>query len=86
MEKKNEPNVYSSSDYAGLVSGTFSAYYGYEEENEDGEWCFVAKDNGKEILRIPSSDLHLDDNFNCEFALLKGLAVLFEVKKLIDAK
>jgi len=50
---------YHSDDYAGLESGNLKFYFGYEEIDEKTEeWCFVAKKDNKEILRIPQSELN----------------------------
>ena len=47
---------YYSNDYAGLDSGRFSFYYGYEvEDPSTEEWCFQVKENNKEIFNITSS-------------------------------
>jgi len=49
---------YYSDDYAGLESGKYQFYYGYEiEDKETEEWCFQVKENGEEIYRIISSDI-----------------------------
>lgn len=74
------PDVYSSGDYAGFVSKNLTAYYGYEETEND-EWCFVAQ-FGNEKIKIPSSKLKVDDTFNCQECLLKGLAWVMMKYKL----
>lgn len=49
---------YYSDDYAGLVSGKFQFYYGYEVEDEKThEWCFQVKENGEEIYRITTFEI-----------------------------
>lgn len=46
------PDVYSASDYAGIETPRFKAYYGYEETDPTtDEWCFVVWKNGKEVFR-----------------------------------
>ncbi len=49
---------YYSDDYAGLVSGNLSFYYGYEvtDENSD-DWCFQVKKNGKEIFKVTTTEI-----------------------------
>lgn len=74
-------SVYSSGDYAGLVSKNFEAYYGYEVQDENEEWCFQAKFNDQEIT-IPFSKLRSDDQFNCEKNLLIGVSWIFMKYKL----
>lgn len=66
-------NVYTSDDYCGLTADKYSFYYGYEEtvcsvkshrKNcedygcEKREWAFTADVDGKEVLRLPTSQLH----------------------------
>ena len=53
--------VYESSDYAGMVVGTWEFYFGYEvTQEEDGPWCFRAKHNSKDICTIPFPELGLE--------------------------
>ena len=49
--------IYSSDDYAGMVSGKLSFYYGYEEADEDDDWCFLAKENGQEKFRKTTKEI-----------------------------
>jgi hypothetical protein len=65
---------YSSDDYIGCKSKTYSFYYGYEKtfckkhgkdsncECPSKEDCFVAEKKGKEILRVTSSQLGKKNN------------------------
>ena len=71
FRKRTKVYAYSASDYAGLETGNYSFYYGYEEtycpkhKNKNcedygcelREWAFVAKCGDKEIMRIPASEL-----------------------------
>ncbi len=50
-----------ASDYAALKAGKFSFYYGYEqtvckahaeEECQNCEWAFVAKQGNRELMRL----------------------------------
>jgi len=54
-------NVGCSDDYASLDSGKYEFYYGYEviynENDDDSEWCFQVKEQGKEIMKIPTSEI-----------------------------
>jgi hypothetical protein len=69
-----KPDVYIAGDYAGLKTNNLTAYYGYEE-TEDDEWCFVAR-FGNEVIRIPASKLKVRDKTDCQECLLMGLAWL----------
>lgn len=68
-------------DYAALESENLDVYYGWEEVDENEEWCFVAKFNGEEV-RIPFSKLKVADSFDCSRCLLAGIAYLFQKYKL----
>lgn len=48
---------YFSDDYAGLTSGKYTFYYGYEETNENYEWLFTVKENGKRIYQLTTSEI-----------------------------
>jgi hypothetical protein len=72
-ESHSMSNFYIASDYDGVSGGRFSFYFGYEETLDD-EWCFVAKEVGVEILRIPQSKLGVKDRWNVEANLLAGIA------------
>lgn len=85
FREKNKINIYCSSDYAGMVSGEYSFYYGYEEtycpkhkdkdcgdlyDCELQEWCFTASIGDKEVLRVPSSELWFEYKDVSEYLLL----------------
>ena len=63
---------YIASDYAGVSGGGIAFYYGYEETFRE-EWCFVVRKNGKETMRIPSTELG-GDRFNVAENLLIGIS------------
>ena len=50
---------YYSDDYAGLQSGCFNFYYGYEVTDPADEemWCFQVKKNGTEIFRVTRKEI-----------------------------
>jgi len=76
-------NVYSASDYAGMVCDYGAFYYGYEVTTEDEhEWCFEAKVNG-EITKIPFSELGVDEKerFDCQACLLYGIGKFLNGKR-----
>ena len=75
------PEVYSSGDYAGITAKNFTAYYGYEVTDENGEWCFQASFDD-ETITIPFRKLKSDDQFNCEHNLMRGIAWLMMKYKL----
>lgn len=75
------PRHYIASDYAGVSGGGFKFYYGYEytngEENGD-EWCFVAWKGAEEIMRVPTSKLHVTRHAGMEEFLLAGISQWLE--------
>ena len=68
----NKPDVYISSDYAGLNTDNANFYYGYECTDENDEWCFSAKCAGEETI-IPFSKLQAKDQFDVVDCLLIGI-------------
>ena len=81
FREKNKTNVYWSDDYAGLESGDYSFYYGYEKtlcpfhktercSCDEQEWCFVAEIKEQEVVRIPSSKLWFENKEVMEMLLL----------------
>lgn len=73
-----------ASDYAICEAGDLRFYFGYEFtlckcgndsncECEEKEWCFVASNNGEEIMRIPQSKLGLDFGLDMSEYLLAGI-------------
>ncbi len=81
MPNKNKPMIYESSDYAGIGAKNFTAYYGYEVTDGNGEWCFKAEFNDMEI-KIPFSKLEASDKDNCQDCLLHGIGWLLAKYKL----
>lgn len=76
---------YYSDDYAGLVSGNLSFYYGYEVEDPDTEeWCFIVKKNGLEVFRLTTSKIEesIDDrNLNMpQDYLVAGIGIWLLLK------
>lgn len=52
------PDVYAASDYAGIETPKFRAYYGYAETcPHTDEWCFVVWKGGKEVFRARNTEL-----------------------------
>jgi len=73
-----------ASDYAICEAGDLRFYFGYEFtlckcgkdsncECEEKEWCFIASNNGEEIMRIPQSKLGLDFGLDMSEYLLAGI-------------
>ena len=81
MANKNKPMIYEASDYAGIGSKNFVAYYGYEVTDKNDEWCFKAEFNN-EVIKIPFSKLGAKDQNNCQDCLLHGIGWLFAKYKL----
>jgi hypothetical protein len=69
--------IYVASDYAGLSGGGVEFYFGYEETLDD-EWCFTAKQQGEETLRLPQSKLGVKDRWNVTENLLAGIVEWLE--------
>lgn len=69
--------LYTASDYAGLSAGAVNFYFGYEQTMFD-EWCFVAKEHGKETLRLPQSKLGVRDRWDVTENLLAGIGLWLE--------
>lgn len=73
-------SYYESSDYCGCTLGDISFYYGYEVE-EDGEWCFTATKNNKEIARYKFSQISNQKNMfeNMIDILLGGINIMIYI-------
>lgn len=78
-------NSYESSDYAGIETRNANFYYGYERtqypDNEDdkGDWCFVATIKGLEEIVIPYGSIEgATDMFNCAECLMAGIAMVLD--------
>ena len=67
--------VYGFEDYAGVIAGPHSFYYGYEETEGD-DWCFTYRRDGEVLLRLTSTELAQrgDDKWDCTLMLLRGIA------------
>ena len=64
---------YIASDYAGMTGGGVSFYFGYEETTAEEEWCFVAREEGKEPFCVPQSQLEVKDRWDVAANLLAGI-------------
>jgi len=53
-----------SDDYAVLLSGSFQFYYGYEDVDQDDNWCFTVKENGVETFRISTEWIEKNTNID----------------------
>lgn len=71
------PSIFDTNKSAGFTSGKIDVYYGPEETDPDtGDWCVVVKKNGKEVLRVPNSELLLVANGEGpKDMLIAGLAI-----------
>jgi hypothetical protein len=74
-----QPHLYSGSDFAGLETGKYSFYYGKDEiDSITEEFCFVAKVNGVEKMRLRNSQLdYLGEMSGPKSYLLAGIALYF---------
>jgi len=70
-------DVYITGDYAGMQTGRYSFYFGYEETKDD-EWAFVAEVNGIEVMRKGASELTDKKGLDMGEMLLHGIALLYE--------
>ncbi len=55
-----QKEVYYSDDYAGIDAGNLKFYYGYEvvkKVDEEEEWCFQVKKDGKEVFKATTTDI-----------------------------
>ena len=77
------PECFIASDYAGVRGGNVDLYYGYEQTDENGEWCFVATEDGVEQMRIPQSKLGIKDSFNPASNLMAGIAIFVSRRSLL---
>lgn len=70
-----------SEDYASVSGGVMGFYFGYEETLGDGdnaEWCFVATESSREVMRVPRSKLGVSSRSSMEEYLLAGIAKWLE--------
>jgi hypothetical protein len=82
FEHRTGIHIGVSDDYAVLDCGGLRFYYGYEytvpptvdDDDDDGEWAFVAWQNGNEVLRLPTSEVHPVTREYPMFYLLAGIA------------
>jgi hypothetical protein len=72
MTQQNRPSISIASDYATLHAKNADFYYGYEEEDEEGNWCFVATFDDNKIV-IPSTKLGVRDDTDTAKCLLAGI-------------
>lgn len=73
FRKEKGLDVYTSDDYCGMSSGRYSFYYGYEI-TKNGQWCFTADVDGKEVMRLKRSELWPEDGEEPFWYLLAGIA------------
>ena len=78
-----QPRIFASSDYIGIEIDGFRAYYGYEEINEQKEWCFTVNERGEPPFKVSYRALLGSRNesmFDVEKIFLKGLAIWINQK------
>lgn len=76
---------YYSDDYAGLISGKYSFYYGYEEVDDNDEWLFTVKENNNVIYQLSTTEIHkmcYNNNLSSPTSyLMFGIGVWLLLKK-----
>ncbi len=73
---------YFSDDYAGLESGRYSFYYGYEVTDGD-EWCFIVKEKGNVVFKQTTSQINKSVNSDLDRPndyLLAGIGIWLLLK------
>lgn len=100
IEKELGVSTYWSDDYAGLSTGKYSFYYGYEEtmcpkhkekdcedkyDCDEREWCFTADIGKKEVMRVPRSKLTYEHKDVLELLLI-GIGIFFNEYLSSDEK
>jgi len=86
FQNTNSFEYYLASDYIGMRVGNLEFYYGYEmiiQGDYGAEWCFVAKEDGVEELRIPQSSLWYIKDAVLELYLMSGIAQYMKYKGLV---
>ena len=90
FKSRKNLDIYEASDYCGMSIGKYHFYYGYEATHCDRhgdnseechcygkEWCFTAKIDNEEVLRIPRSELWYDESAPITWYLLSGIGQYF---------
>lgn len=77
---------YFSDDYAGLTSGKYKFYYGYEQTDENDEWLFTVEENNKIVYKLSTTEIdkmaNPSDSFNYPINyLLFGIGTWLLLKK-----
>jgi len=72
FRKAHNIDVYTSDDYCGLTSGKYTFYYGYEV-TKNGQWCFTADVDGKEVMRLKTSELWPENDEEPFWYLVAGI-------------
>ena len=74
-------NVGISDDYAVLDAGDFRFYYGYEHTDDDGNWLFLVRKQGKVLFQRTAHQLNnIDELADTSEILLIGIAEYIESK------
>ena len=73
-------NVGISDDYAVLDAGYYRFYYGYEHTDDDGNWLFLVRKQGKTIFQRTAKQLDVDERADTSEILLVGIAEFIESK------
>jgi hypothetical protein len=85
--QRGRVSVGTAQDYATLEAAGFDCYYGYECEDQDGEWGFVANLPNDGRIRFSNAELRaanprLKGSFpSCAGMLLTGIGLMLEALK-----
>ena len=72
--------AYQSSDYAGIDFEGGSFYYGYEQTDDEDNWCFVANTENGEFW-LSSKDMPQHNQFDVTRCLMYGIGAYMESNK-----
>jgi hypothetical protein len=78
----DKPDFYLAGDYAGLTAKNAQFYYGYEQTDSEGNWCFVATIGENEII-IPSTKLGVENDFDVVECLMAGIGWVLAKYELV---
>lgn len=80
FKSSHKIEIYQASDYCGMRNGRTEFYYGYEDVDDNEEWCFTAKEDGVEVMRLPQSKLWYIPDADIMWYLLSGIGQYLQAK------
>ncbi len=63
-----------SDDYAVMDAGDFRFYFGYEHTDDDDNWLFIVRKQGKTLFQRTAKELNIDAMADTSEILLIGIA------------